>query len=221
MNGWGGRIRTFTIRINSAVSYRLDHAPEVGHITIRFNGLLRVGRYRQRLPVCARASSGASWSLWNGPNQSLNGCKSVGRGKVGIPHCHGNALVPQKLLNSAQVYPGHYETAGEGVPEAMPGESPNLGSAHCWLKPVAWASQRFALQISDHWAGPVASLCRSLNAAVAVAFRGTCRTANGAFLSSRARISSRLTSGIAKTARCMPASRYSARAALSAGARTR
>src|SRR5712671_4892318 len=25
--GWGGRIRTYTIRINSAVSYRLDHAP--------------------------------------------------------------------------------------------------------------------------------------------------------------------------------------------------
>ena len=27
MFGWGGRIRTYTIRINSAVSYRLDHAP--------------------------------------------------------------------------------------------------------------------------------------------------------------------------------------------------
>src|SRR2546423_9174254 len=25
--GWGGRIRTFTIHINSVVSYRLDHAP--------------------------------------------------------------------------------------------------------------------------------------------------------------------------------------------------
>ena len=25
--GWGGRIRTFTILINSEVSYRLDHAP--------------------------------------------------------------------------------------------------------------------------------------------------------------------------------------------------
>ena len=29
--GWGGRIRTFTIRINSAVSYRLDHAPVNAH----------------------------------------------------------------------------------------------------------------------------------------------------------------------------------------------
>ena len=27
MNGWGGRTRTFTVRINSAVPYRLDHAP--------------------------------------------------------------------------------------------------------------------------------------------------------------------------------------------------
>ena len=34
-SGWGGRIRTYTIRINSAVSYRLDHAPVVGHITIQ------------------------------------------------------------------------------------------------------------------------------------------------------------------------------------------
>src|SRR5215472_4985769 len=28
-NGWGGRIRTSTILINSEVSYRLDHAPAV------------------------------------------------------------------------------------------------------------------------------------------------------------------------------------------------
>ena len=26
-NGWGGRIRTSTVCINSAASYRLDHAP--------------------------------------------------------------------------------------------------------------------------------------------------------------------------------------------------
>ena len=29
--GWGGRIRTFTILINSEVSYRLDHAPAEGN----------------------------------------------------------------------------------------------------------------------------------------------------------------------------------------------
>jgi hypothetical protein len=62
MSGWGGRIRTFTVRINSAVPYRLDHAPEVGHITIRSNSLLHIGRYGLELTVCAGAGSGASWS---------------------------------------------------------------------------------------------------------------------------------------------------------------
>ena len=41
--GWGGRIRTYTIRINSAVSYRLDHAPVVGHFTIQRKRLLNIG----------------------------------------------------------------------------------------------------------------------------------------------------------------------------------
>jgi hypothetical protein len=31
--GWGGRIRTFTVLINSEVSYRLDHAPAVTRST--------------------------------------------------------------------------------------------------------------------------------------------------------------------------------------------
>jgi hypothetical protein len=32
MIGWGGRIRTSTVLINSEVSYRLDHAPtRAGH----------------------------------------------------------------------------------------------------------------------------------------------------------------------------------------------
>ena len=30
MFGWGGRIRTFTVLINSEVSYQLDHAPAGG-----------------------------------------------------------------------------------------------------------------------------------------------------------------------------------------------
>src|ERR1700730_3193133 len=44
------------------------------------------------------------------------------------------------------------------------------------------------------------------------------QAANGAVLSSRLMISSRVRSGIGRTARWMPTSRYSARAALSAGA---
>jgi hypothetical protein len=43
--GWGGRIRTFTIRINSAVSYRLDHAPAgKSHNTISRKDLLKTPR---------------------------------------------------------------------------------------------------------------------------------------------------------------------------------
>jgi hypothetical protein len=30
--GWGGRIRTSTVLINSEVSYRLDHAPADGEV---------------------------------------------------------------------------------------------------------------------------------------------------------------------------------------------
>jgi hypothetical protein len=42
--GWGGRIRTFTILINSEVSYRLDHAPAVLCETAR--GKSEAGRFR-------------------------------------------------------------------------------------------------------------------------------------------------------------------------------
>ncbi len=35
--GWGGRIRTFTVLINSEVSYQLDHAP-AGCRRPRFDG---------------------------------------------------------------------------------------------------------------------------------------------------------------------------------------
>jgi hypothetical protein len=72
-DGWGGRIRTSTIRINSAVSYRLDHAPVGGHITIRCNTLVDIGGVGRNLVSHAGASSGASWSLWNSPGQPLNG----------------------------------------------------------------------------------------------------------------------------------------------------
>ena len=39
----------------------------------------------------------------------------------------------------------------------MPRESPNLGAAHRWLKPIAWASQRFALTVADHGPGAFAA----------------------------------------------------------------
>jgi hypothetical protein len=33
--GWGGRIRTFTVLINSEVSYQLDHAPFLFHLNMQ------------------------------------------------------------------------------------------------------------------------------------------------------------------------------------------
>ena len=42
--GWGGRIRTFTIHINSVVSYRLDHAPAVLAADYRSSKLSRLRR---------------------------------------------------------------------------------------------------------------------------------------------------------------------------------
>ena len=42
--GWGGRIRTFTVLINSEVSYQLDHAPVVGQNTITIKDLLHCAK---------------------------------------------------------------------------------------------------------------------------------------------------------------------------------
>ena len=46
--GWGGRIRTFTVLINSEVSYQLDHAP-----------------------------AGFAWLLRGGPEHAGKACKSM------------------------------------------------------------------------------------------------------------------------------------------------
>jgi len=71
----------------------LDHAPVVGHITIQRKSLVHVLGHGRKFLSCPGASSGASWSFWNGPGQALNGGESVGRGKVRIPHGYGDALV--------------------------------------------------------------------------------------------------------------------------------
>ena len=44
--GWGGRIRTFTVLINSEVSYQLDHAPVVGQNTIDLKDLVHMRDFR-------------------------------------------------------------------------------------------------------------------------------------------------------------------------------
>ena len=70
--GWGGRTRTFTVRINSAVSYRLDHAPVVGQNTIRCKRSLSAGgcrlsslRFRSAVRVLAQ------------PSRRLTACKGI------------------------------------------------------------------------------------------------------------------------------------------------
>ena len=57
--GWGGRIRTYTIRINSAVSYRLDHAPVAGHFIIYCKILVHVLGHGRKLLSWPGASSSA------------------------------------------------------------------------------------------------------------------------------------------------------------------
>ena len=55
--GWGGRIRTFTVLINSEVSYQLDHAP-AGCLHPRFiqgrTAISRLRRKRERRSVFLR-----------------------------------------------------------------------------------------------------------------------------------------------------------------------
>jgi hypothetical protein len=46
--GWGGRIRTFTVLINSEVSYQLDHAPILFHLNM------------QARTYCTRVTAGSS-----------------------------------------------------------------------------------------------------------------------------------------------------------------
>jgi hypothetical protein len=64
--GWGGRIRTFTVLINSEVSYQLDHAPAERSVCSGRTGAIELRRCRSgdietritRGPLSARLESG-------------------------------------------------------------------------------------------------------------------------------------------------------------------
>jgi hypothetical protein len=56
--GWGGWTRTNTVLINSEVPYRLDHAPTLGHNTIRLKHLMEVSRSTLDLLNCVGFNSG-------------------------------------------------------------------------------------------------------------------------------------------------------------------
>jgi hypothetical protein len=47
---------------------------------------------------------------------------------VGIPHCHRDDFVAQKLLYGADIKARHYQAAGKRVPQAMPAKVCDLGS---------------------------------------------------------------------------------------------
>jgi hypothetical protein len=47
--------------------------------------------------------------------------------------------VPHELLNSPEVNPRHHQTAGESVPEAVPGEVREDRSPYGWIKPATRA----------------------------------------------------------------------------------
>ena len=60
--GWGGRIRTFTIHINSVVSYQLDHAP-AGRLRRRkgaAKGMSKIAR-----PIHDLSDGGAAKKRWS------------------------------------------------------------------------------------------------------------------------------------------------------------
>ena len=61
--GWGGRIRTFTVLINSEVSYQLDHAPTSNDINTRYKDLADERTHARLSHDCAGASFGASWGF--------------------------------------------------------------------------------------------------------------------------------------------------------------
>src|SRR5262249_7598328 len=97
--GWGGRIRTSTVCINSAASYQLDHAPAGYGNILQHKGLLDVGGFSLRLRYPLGATSGATRSSRIGPGQPFNSGQGVPRRKVRIAYRHADLPVPHKLLH--------------------------------------------------------------------------------------------------------------------------
>jgi len=64
--GWGGRTRTSTIRINSAVSYRLDHAPVDSRKILPQSKLAHKGGSESRRNRRAAALARQSITDWRG-----------------------------------------------------------------------------------------------------------------------------------------------------------
>jgi hypothetical protein len=59
---------------------------------------------------------------------------------VRVSHSHGDCLVTEKLLDPANVHPGHDEAAGKCVPQAVPTKIRDLPVLEYGLKPTPWLS---------------------------------------------------------------------------------
>jgi hypothetical protein len=79
---------------------------------------------------------GVGWLICSGV-QPLHSGNRVLRGKVAAAHRHGNGLVAWKLLHGTDVQSGHYQTAGERVPQTVPREALQARGLHGWLEPPA------------------------------------------------------------------------------------
>jgi len=58
-----------------------------------------------------------------------------------VAHRHCQGLVAEQLSDGANIYSGHNQSTGKGVPEAMPGEAFDPGSFHCGIEPTPCADQ--------------------------------------------------------------------------------
>ncbi len=59
--------------------------------------------------------------------QYINRLAKMTSRQVGIPHCHGNVRMPQKLPNTGNVNPVHDKLTSEGMAEVMKMEIFNIG----------------------------------------------------------------------------------------------
>jgi len=66
------------------------------------------------------------------------------RGEVRIPHRHGDCLVPQQFLYSANIHALHNQPAGKCVTEAVPCKILELRILYDGLKPTARSTRSAA-----------------------------------------------------------------------------
>jgi hypothetical protein len=93
-----------------------------------------------------------------------------------VPLRHLNRLVPHQLGNRQQIDSSHRESAGERVPQTVPGEISKASFLDGRIKPVFVSRRGFPCMLTKTCPPPVSDRFRStLNAATATALRRMCR----------------------------------------------